>query len=429
MKKIILITIILLQFSNISSAQPIEQEDKIETSNTEEYSNELYVSCYPTKYNIKKGEQVSLSVTKYENYSYRWEGPGVYGMTSSVATVSYDTNGEKNIFVNVKSGDQERRINCGTVFVEDTPLYVSCRPDPSYIEKGGVINWVAQISGGDSSYDIKWKGHQEIRDKSDDNINIKYQKPGLYPADIEVTSGNQTRTIYCGSASVSDQYTSSIYGSCYPDKSYIGTNETIVWKADISGGKGNYSYNWRGTGNIDGKKRDKINIKYKTPGSKYAEVEACSDNECLDLKCGSISVSEKNKGNVSDYINLEGSCISNKTDILIGEEITWQANVNQEISSSLFVWNGTDNLNSLRGKKQVITYSTPGSKEGSFSVRTDTGELFTFTCPNKINVRPGDIDTGQTKHTGNTLRTSILVLLIVIWSLTTAIVIRRKITK
>jgi len=414
-----------------------------QTYNFGDSSNDLYVSCYPNKYKVKKGEQVSWTVSALQNSSYRWEGPGVDNMTSRIATTTYSSTGEKEVFINISTGDQNTRFSCGSVFVENNPLNISCRAEPSYIEEGGTVNWIADISGGDNSYDIEWKGHDEIDNKNGDNIVVRYEDPGSYYADIEVTSGNQTRTIYCGNASVSGEYRSSIYGSCYPDKRYIGIDEKITWKANVSGGKGNYDYDWRGTGNIDGSSKNSVDVRYSGLGSKYAEVEVCSDGECLDLKCGNILVSEKPENDTfeyspeyANYSNLEGSCISDKVDVLVGEEVTWQANVNQEISSSLFVWNGTDNINGKRGERQVIRYSTPGAKEASFSVRTDTGELFTFTCPNKINVRPGEAGTGvlslgQVPYTGpgDVLKTMGLILLLMLWSFVTVIVIRRRIGK
>jgi hypothetical protein len=158
----------------------------------------------------------------------------------------------------------------------------------------------------------------------------------------------------------------------------------------------------------------------------------------MDIQCGGVTISDNPEGGTFTYTpaysGLEGSCVANKTDISVGEQVIWQATVNQPVSSSLFIWNGTDGLNELRGDRQSVAYKTPGVKEGSFSVRTESGELFSFTCPNTINVRPleagsGLLSLGQVPYTGpgDVLKLVGLIALLMIWSGVTVVIIRRRI--
>lgn len=407
-----------------------------------QYQESIYVSCFPNKYKANKGENVEWTVTVNSSSAatYSWKGENIEGKTTSRVNTSYSSTGEKTASVNVQFDGNSTEYTCGSIYIEEPPLYISCSPNYSYIEEGGEIRWNADISGGDGSYDLEWSGHKEINGENDYSTTIEYEDPGSYSADLKVTSGSQTRTVYCGNVSVSGSYVYPFSASCNPNKSYAHPDEVIEWKVNTIGGKGNYKYEWRGTDPIDGKEGKTVKVRYTTLGEKYAEVEACSNNDCEDIQCGGVTISDKPEFGTLTYTpsygNLEGSCIANKTDIAVGEEVTWQATVNQPLPSSLFVWNGTDGINGLRGDRQIVTYNSPGSKEASFSIRTDSGELFSFVCPSTVNVRPleagsGLLSLGQVPYTGpgDVLKVVGLILLLMVWSGVTVIIIRRKIGK
>jgi len=411
--------------------------------NTIQYEDSsYYISCFPSKYKAEKGEIITWTVivNSPTAVTYEWEGDDINRVNTSKVITEYSSMGEKKAYINVNSNSNITKHACGSVIVVEPSLSVSCSVEYRYIEEGTNVMWSADISGGDGLYNLKWSGHTAINDKKDDEVTIKYKQPGSYSADLEVRSGSQTRTVYCGNVIVSKSYTYPLSASCKPNKLYTNQDEIIEWKIDAIGGGGNYDYKWRGTDSIDGKEKEKVKVKYSTLGPKYAEAEVCSSGDCIDIQCGSLIVSDKLEGESFKYdkvyTSLEGSCISNKNNITVGEEVMWQAKINQPITNSLFLWNGTDELNNLHGAKQIVKYKSPGVKKGSFSVRTNTGELFNFVCLNIINVEPLEPGTGllsfgqlHYKESGGILKMSGLIILLLIWVFITIFIIRKRIGK
>lgn len=383
------------------------------------------ISCSPSTYKPEIGSEVYWSAYISSPYvvTIKWKGEGVDGMTNSVVQTSYSKTGFQTVYIEAEYNNEKKLINCGNIEVKKPPLSILCSASKENIKVGDTVKWSTSVSGGSTTPVLQWSGHSEISKMKNDSFNIKYEQPGEYPADLKVTSGNITRTVYCGSVSVSSLYDEPLRVSCNANKSYAYSNDVVNWSSQVSGGKGNYKYTWRGTEPVNELSKNSINIKYSTPGDKYAELEVCSNNDCVITQCGTVNIKDEDETKLDKYTNLIGSCYPNSELVSINEPVLWIAEVNHKISPSLFVWNGTDDLNGLRGESHLISYDNPGIKEASFSIRTDSGELFNFPCLNKVEVNDGENKIGIF----SVLKKTILIILISIWTILAIGIIRKKI--
>ena len=385
------------------------------------------ISCSPSTYTPELDSDVYWSATISSPYvvTIKWKGLGIDGLSNSVVQTSYSKAGTQSVYIEAEYNNQTRIVNCGSIEVKKPPLSVICSPSSENIKAGESVKWDASVEGGTTTPSLMWLGHDEILNNTKDSFSIKYKEPGEYPADLKVTSGNITRTVYCGNVSVSSEYGEPLRASCNANKSYSYADDIVTWKSEATGGKGGYRYTWRGTYPIEETSKEELNIKYSNPGEKYAELEVCSGSDCIITQCGTVEVRNKNNTIPDIYTNLEGACYPSSDSININESVLWTAKVNQDIPPSLFVWNGTNDLNGLRGEYQTISYKTPGIKDGSFSIRTDSGELFNFPCVKTLEVTDND----EPKGFLTILKNISMIILLSIWIILTIFVVKKRLLK
>jgi len=426
MKYILLSLLILPSLLNANEAEffelnPLEVIPEI----TNEQSTEI--SCFPSSYKPEVNTDVfwSAIISSPHLVNIKWSGEGLEGERTVVQT-AYPQTGSQSVYIEATYDNKVETIDCGTIEIIKPPLSILCSSSEYNIKTGDSVKWSASISGRDETPILRWSGHSEVQNSSNNNLGVKYNNTGDYGADLTVTSGDITRTVYCGSVYVSSQHDDPLKVSCNANKTYSYTSDVVVWSSEVLGGNGNYNYKWRGTSAVDGENNDKVNIKYSTPGDKYAELEVCSGGNCAISQCGSVKVTDKNNIDTpKTYQTLEGACYPSATEINTNESIMWKSVLNQDIQESLFVWNGTNDLNGLRGSTQKITYKTPGIKEGSFNIRTDSGELFNFVCDEKIIVTKDDESINFISIT----KKISLAALFFVWLIISTLVLKKRLSR
>lgn len=401
------------------------------------YTPQLRATCTPKIYYPKLGDTVQWSVDVSGgngSYEYVWFGEGVVGENGPRASVAYDEPGSYSPSVTVTSGGQTVTTSCYQVYIAPTPLTVSCGLSRPYISEGDSVEWSVRVEGS-SNYSIKWRGHDEVENKTSSSFNARYNDAGYYTADVTITAGTQTKTAYCGTVYVNQEYVPPLYASCYPDRSYASIDENVTWRVEPWGGDGDYDIDWSGTGDIDGNSREKVTISYDRSGSKEADVRVCSGKKCIQQYCGSIYVEDERIQQYNFSAPVQGSCFASPSEVIVGENVLWQAQLNTaSLDSRTIIWNGSESLNEKKGARQTISYITPGVKYGSFSVRNDDGRLYTFQCTDSVNVRPGStegmlaVSLNEVPYTGpgTAIRWIIIALVMLFWSYVLVTFVRKK---
>jgi hypothetical protein len=94
-----------------------------------------------------------------------------------------------------------------------------------------------------------------------------------------------------------NNYYGTMYVSCYSSPSNPETGDTVRWNANISGGSGNYRYDWTGTNSLNSSSQNPTK-KYTSEGTKYAtvSVEDRTNNVRASASC-SVYVDDDNGNN------------------------------------------------------------------------------------------------------------------------------------
>ena len=97
-----------------------------------------------------------------------------------------------------------------------------------------------------------------------------------------------------------NNYYGSMYVSCTASPNDPETGDTVRWKANVSGGSGNYDYDWNGTNSFNSSSQNPSK-KYTSEGTKYAtvSVEDRTNNVRASASC-SVYVDDDNGSNGND---------------------------------------------------------------------------------------------------------------------------------
>lgn len=94
-----------------------------------------------------------------------------------------------------------------------------------------------------------------------------------------------------------NNYYGSMYVSCYASPNNPETDDTVRWNANVSGGSGNYDYDWTGTNSLNSSSQNPTK-KYTSEGTKYAtlSVQDRTNNVRASASC-SVYVDDDNGSN------------------------------------------------------------------------------------------------------------------------------------
>jgi len=153
--------------------------------------------------------------------------------------------------------------------------------------------------------------------------------------------------------------------SCNSNISNADINDDVTWRANASGGTGSYSYSWSGTNGLSGNNRNVV-WSYDTSGTKRGTVTVTSNGQSASASC-SMSINQEDNYDDDD---LDVSCYANPSNPQINNRVNWYADVSGGNGNYTYSWRGSDGLNSS-SRSPYMTYSTPGSKSATITVRSN----------------------------------------------------------
>ncbi len=163
--------------------------------------------------------------------------------------------------------------------------------------------------------------------------------------------------------------------SCSVDDSSVDVDEDVRYTANVSGGNGNYVYNWSGTDGVFNTNRS-FNWSYDDTGTKRTTVTVFSGSESVSDTC-SVKVSDN-----SNNDNLSVSCYADDSSVMVGDRVRWIAEVDGDDGDIDYDWSGDDGLDSS-SKSPSMYYNTPGTKEAEVRVRSN-GDSDTARCTVRV---------------------------------------------
>lgn len=132
----------------------------------------------------------------YPSTSYSYSYPAVYSYPYYSSSYNYPTYSSYPA-PSYPSNPTYHSDNKG-------PLYVSCAPSQSHVNKGSSVTWNAYATGGTGHYSYSWIG-TDIVNSGSNRVIPAYYTPGQKVASVTVNSGSDSMTAFCGSVNV-DSY-------------------------------------------------------------------------------------------------------------------------------------------------------------------------------------------------------------------------------
>jgi trimeric autotransporter adhesin len=323
---------------------------------------------------------------------------------------------EVHIFGLNDGGDSNNNIN------PRNPLRVTCAPTDQSIEVGDSVTWRATATGARGTYTYKWVGTEGLGG-TEATVRKEYNTVGYKTAKVVVKSGQQSVTRVCSpSVYVSNDNNNDddddddnddnddLRISCYPDESRVEEGETVRWRSSVTGGDGDYDYDWSGDEGLDGDDED-TDIRYDDSGRKYAYLTVRSDDGQRETKtCSSVFVEDDddddndNDDDDNNYYGaLGGSCYATPTSANVGESILWGASAWGGDGEYRYTWSGTDSLSGT-GRFLNVRYDRPGNKTASVRITSD-GKTKVISCDETVYIH-GDANYGGNPTTNTSLQVS-----------------------
>ena len=164
--------------------------------------------------------------------------------------------------------------------------------------------------------------------------------------------------------------TQPLTGTCSTSGTY-NKNQTVVWRANASGGTGNYTYSWSGDVSGSG---SSISKSYSSTGTKNATVTITSGGQSITRDCN-VNIQNNNND------NLEAICRVSDTRINEGERVTYSVDINGGESPFEIDWSGDVN-----GDDDSVTkrYNDSGNYYVSVRVQDDNGNTVYDDCPTVV---------------------------------------------
>lgn len=231
-------------------------------------------SVNPTSINVNGTLNWSATASGANgSYTYSWSGTDSLTGTGSSVSKTYSSAGTKAGTITITSGSQSITRTCTAVVnqvVVNNDLSVSCSANPSSVDIDEDVTWRADATGGNGSYSYDWSGTDGL-DGSSRNITWSYDDNGTKRGTVTITSGGQTASASCTVRVDEEEVFDDLNVSCYASPSNPQIGSRMNWYARVTGGDGNYDYDWTGTEGLNSSSRTP-NMTYEMPGSKRATV-------------------------------------------------------------------------------------------------------------------------------------------------------------
>jgi len=122
------------------------------------------------------------------------------------------------------------------------PLSISCYASPSSAQVNQTVTFYSNVSGGSGNYTYQWSGvvsgYQSYSQRSFSNTGTQTAYLTVY--DSQGKSASTSCNAYI------ESYQSALSISCYASPNSAQVNQTVTFYSNVSGGSGNYTYQWSG---------------------------------------------------------------------------------------------------------------------------------------------------------------------------------------
>lgn len=251
----------------------------------------LVGSCSVNPNTVSVGNSVNWGATASGgNGSYVFSWTGTDGLSAgNVPAVSktYSTPGTKSGTVTITSNGQSvvRTCTANVTEIVNNNLTASCNASPSSVEVDSYINWSASVSGGTGAYTYAWTGTDGLYGNSS-VVSRYYSNTGTKYGYLTVTSGGQTVNTSCSARVKEDNnnYDDDLTVSCYANPTTMQVGTRMNWYANVSGGDGDYDYDWSGTDGLNSSSRSPA-MTYYDSGRKSATVRVYSNGQSVSRTC------------------------------------------------------------------------------------------------------------------------------------------------
>lgn len=319
-------------------------------------------------------------------------------------------------------------------------LDASCYPLYSSTSVGNLVNWKSNVSGGNQNYYITWNGVDGLNGNGN-SISKSYDYSGTKTASITVISGNQTITRNCSSVEIygnNNYYSTPTYNnysynngypynngyynnyypynynsnynnyyplvvSCSANTTFAPVGSSVIWQSSVSGGNGQYSYNWAGT-DIQRATDSSMNVYYNSIGQKNASVTVSSGGQTITQICSNVvNVGVSNYTNYGTYGQYQVSnygttqpvlnngfqiaCYPDKVSAKTGTNVTWSVEAIAPYGTNIisYIWDGSENLSGGQ-MSTMIKYGTTGVKSANITVVASNGQRANQVCGSSVNI-------------------------------------------
>ena len=284
----------------------------------------------------------------------------------------------------------------------------SCSVSPSNPEVGDYVSWSASASRGTGNFSYSWSGTNNLSGTSA-SVSKSYNSQGLKNGSVTITSGTQSITKNCSVFVDQDvEQDDDLNVTCVPDGGIFDTDERVTWQAIVSGGDGNYTYDWSGTDGLDGNSRTE-SISYDDDGTKRANVSVRSGDGQVDTASCDIFVEEEDDDNDNDF---DITCEVSDTRIEEGDRVTIEVDIDGGNSPFDIEWDGDiDDIDDFddEDQRQTVRIDDEGRYDLEVEVTDDDGRRRTDECRTIIvsdedddDDNDDDVDVSVTSFTGGT---------------------------
>jgi hypothetical protein len=161
--------------------------------------------------------------------------------------------------------------------------------------------------------------------------------------------------------------------SCYASPNPANTNQTVTFYSNVSGGTGNYTYNWSGacTGSSSYCSRS-----FSYAGTYTANLSVTSGNESRTTSC-SVTINQPQPS----YPPLSVSCYASPNPANTNQTVTFYSNVSGGTGNYTYNWSGACTGSSSSCSR---SFSSAGTYTANLSV-TSGNESRTTSCSVTIN--------------------------------------------
>ena len=327
---------------------------------------------------------------------------------------------------NITNSNVNSNINTNTnggtpVYVYDndnynnSPLGVSCYSTPTSASVGDTIIWRASPYGGNGNYHVTWSGTNGLSGNGT-SVSKRYNSDGTKNASVTVTSGSRTISRNCNNSvdiydydddnynddyDYDNDYDSYLSVSCSADATFAPAGTRVTWRAYVSGGNGNYRYDWDGDEGLNGSARTE-SIVYDNSGTKRASVEVRSGGRTVTRSCSNyVTVGIQNTyGYNTSTSGFQIACYPDKTSVRIGTPVTWAVEAVGGSGNYSYSWIGTNGL-SGNNLSVMTTYGSAGTKSATVTVTDSNGRTASQACGSTVYVQGASSNGGTTVKTDN----------------------------